>query len=341
MSDDGFGRNEYVETTRSLVVVTAPGPGSGKMATCLSQIYHEYKRGVKAGYAKFETFPVWNLPLKHPLNVAYEAATADLQDTIMIDPFHLEAYGTTAINYNRDIEVFPILCAMFERINGGSPYRSPTDMGVNMLGYCISDDEVCREASKAEIIRRYYAALCQERRGLSGKEAIYKIELLMKQCGISTSDRKVAQAAIKKAGESHAPAAAIELSDGRIITGKTSALLGASSAMLINALKALAGIDDSVMLMSPTIIEPIQNLKVNHLGNHNPRLHIDELLIALSICALNDKNAKASLEQLKNLKDCQMHSSVILSEVDVNILGKFGINLTCEPVFESHRLYQK
>lgn len=341
MSEDGFGKNEYIETTRSLVVVTAPGPGSGKMATCLSQLFHEHKRGVKAGYAKFETFPIWNLPLKHPVNIAYEAATADLQDINMIDPFHLEAYGTTAINYNRDVEVFPVLCAMFERINGGSPYKSPTDMGVNMAGYCISDDEVCRQAAKEEIIRRYYSALCQERRGFGGKEAIYKIELLMKQCGISSEDRKVVEAAMTRAEATGAPTAAIQLLDGRIITGRTSPLLGASSAMLLNALKELAGIDDKVMLMSPAVIEPIQDLKVNHLGNHNPRLHTDELLIALSICALTDLNAKAAVEQLKNLKGCQMHSSVILSEVDVNVLKKLGIDLTCEPVFQSKRLYQK
>lgn len=341
MSDNGFGKNEYVETTRSLIVITAPGPGSGKMATCLSQLYHEHKRGVNAGYAKYETFPIWNLPLMHPVNIAYEAATADLQDINMIDPFHLEAYGTTAINYNRDVEVFPVLCAMFERINGVSPYKSPTDMGVNMAGYCISDDDACREAAKAEIIRRYYSVLCQERRGLGGKDAIYKIELLMKQCGISVEGRKVVEAAMTRAAVTSTPAAAIELPDGRIITGRTSALLGASSAMLLNALKELAGINDAVLLMSPAVIEPIQDLKVNHLGNHNPRLHTDELLIALSICALSNPHAKAAVAQLKKLKGCEMHSSVILSEVDGNVLKKLGINLTCEPIFQSKRLYQK
>jgi len=341
VSEDGYGKNEYIETTRSLVVVTAPGPGSGKMATCLSQLFHEHMRGVNAGYAKFETFPIWNLPLKHPVNIAYEAATADLQDINMIDPFHLEVYGTTAINYNRDVEIFPVVCAMFERINGSSPYKSPTDMGVNMAGYCISDDEICREAAKAEIIRRYYDTLCQERRGLGGKEAIYKIELLMKQCAISVEDRKVVESALTRAQTTGSPTAAIELMDGRIITGRTSALLGASSAMLLNALKELAGIDDKITLISPTVIEPIQDLKVNHLGNHNPRLHTDELLIAVSICAVTDNNAKAALDQLKNLKGCQMHSSVILSEVDVNVMKKLGINLTCEPIFQSKRLYQK
>lgn len=341
VSEDGFGKNEYIETTRSLVIVTAPGPGSGKMATCLSQLFHEHKRGVNAGYAKFETFPIWNISLKHPVNIAYEAATADLQDINMIDPFHLEAYGKTAINYNRDVEVFPVLCAMFERINGFSPYKSPTDMGVNMAGYCMSDDEACCDAAKAEIIRRYYEALCQERRGLTGKEAIYKIELLMKQCDIFVENRKVVEPSLKRAYSTGAPTASIELGDGRIITGRTSPLLGASSAMLLNVLKELGNIDDSVLLISPTVIEPIQDLKVNHLGNRNPRLHIDELLIALSMCAVNDKNAEIAMEQLKNLKGCDMHSSVILSEVDVKVLKKLGINLTCEPVFQTKRLYQK
>jgi len=340
VSENGYGKNEYIETTRSLVIVTAPGPGSGKMATCLSQLYHEMCRGVKAGYAKFETFPIWNLPLKHPVNIAYEAATADLQDVNMIDPFHLEAYGKTAVNYNRDIEVFPVLKSMFEMIYGSSPYKSPTDIGVNMAGYCITDDEVCREAAKAEIIRRYYEALCIEKKGLSGREAVSKIELLMKQCGISIADRKVAVAAVKRAAETGVPAAAIELHDGRIITGRTSPLLGASSAMLLNALKALAGIDDSVTLISPTVIEPIQDLKVNYLGNRNPRLHTDELLIALSMCAVTDRNAADALTHLIDLKGCEMHSSVILSEVDVKVLKKLGINLTCEPVYQTKRLYR-
>ena len=259
----------------------------------------------------------------------------------MIDPFHLEAYGKTSINYNRDVEVFPVLRAMFEHINGFCPYKSPTDMGVNMAGYCISDDEACREAAKAEIIRRYFEALCQERRGLAGKEAIYKIELLMKQCDISTENRKVVEVAMKRAYETNSPTAAIELADGRILTGRTSPLLGASSAMLLNALKALSGIDDNITLISPTVIEPIQDLKINHLGNRNPRLHTDELLIALSICAVNDKNAYIAMEQLKHLKGCEMHSSVILSEVDVKVLKRLGINLTCEPIFQTKRLYQK
>ena len=341
VSEDGYGKNEYIETTRSLVVVTAPGPGSGKMATCLSQLFHEHTRGVKAGYAKFETFPIWNLPLKHPVNIAYEAATADLEDVNMIDPFHLEAYGKTAINYNRDVEVFPILSAIFQRIYGHSPYKSPTDMGVNMAGLCITDDNACREAAKAEIIRRYYDALCQERKGMAGKSQIYKTELLMQQCGITVEDRKVVAAAIRRAQETGAPAAAIELPDGRIITGRTSPLLGASSAMLLNALKELGGVDDGITLISPTVIEPIQDLKVDHLGNRNPRLHTDELLVALSICAVTDKNAETALAQLKRLKGCEMHSSVILSEVDVKVLKKLGINLTCEPVYQTKRLYQK
>lgn len=341
VSEDGYGKNEYIETSRSLVVVTAPGPGSGKMATCLSQLFHENKRGVKAGYAKFETFPIWNLPLKHPVNIAYEAATADLQDVNMIDPFHLEAYEKTAVNYNRDVEVFPVLSAMFERIYGYSPYKSPTDMGVNMVGFCIIDDEICRNAAKKEIIRRYYEALCQEKKGLDGKETIYKIELLMKQCGISVSERKVAASAIKRAMETGLPVAAIELHNGKILTGRTSPLLGASSAMLLNALKEIAGIEDSITLISPSVIEPIQDLKVNHLGNRNPRMHTDELLIALSICAVTDKNAAKALACLKDLRGCEMHSSVILSEVDVKTLKKLGINLTCEPVYQTKRLYQK
>ncbi|PKM62963.1 MAG: hypothetical protein CVU97_02725 [Firmicutes bacterium HGW-Firmicutes-21] len=341
VSEDGYGRNEYIETTRSLVVVTAPGPGSGKMATCLSQLFHEHMRGVKAGYAKFETFPIWNLPLKHPVNIAYEAATADLQDVNMIDPFHLEAYGKTAVNYNRDIEVFPVLCAVFERIYGTSPYKSPTDMGVNMAGLCITDDNACCEAAKAEIIRRYYDALCQERKGMAGKAQIYKIELLMQQCGITTADRRVVASALKRAAETGSPVAALELPSGEIITGRTSSLLGASSAMLLNALKAIGGIDDAITLISPTVIEPIQDLKVDHLGNRNPRLHTDELLIALSICAVNDKNAETALAQLKKLKGCEMHSSVILSEVDVKVLKTLGINLTCEPIYQTKRLYQK
>ncbi len=341
VSDEGYGKNEYIETSRSLVVITAPGPGSGKMATCLSQLYHEYKRGIKAGYAKYETFPIWNLPLKHPVNLAYEAATADLNDVNMIDPFHLEAYGETTINYNRDVEIFPVLSAMFEKIMGECPYKSPTDMGVNMAGYAIIDDEATRGASKQEIIRRYYNTLCQKRQGTADDDQVYKLELLMKQAEITIADRPVVTAANVKAEMTGEPAAAIEFPDGRIITGKTSTLLGASSAMLLNALKAMAGIEDSVQLISPDTIGPIQTLKVNHLGNKNPRLHTDEVLIALSICASTDEQAKRAIDQLQNLKGSEVHSSVILSQVDVNTFRKLGINLTCEPTYQNQSLYHK
>ncbi len=341
VSEDGYGKNDYIETTRKLVVVTAPGPGSGKMATCLSQLYHENKRGIKAGYAKFETFPIWSIPLQHPVNVAYEAATADLADVNMIDPFHLEAYGKTTVNYNRDVEVFPVLNAMFDKIIGESPYKSPTDMGVNMAGFGIIDDEVVSEASKQEIIRRYYAALCQRRQGIADDEECLKIELLMKQAGITVDDRKVVSAAKVKAEATGEPAAAIELPDGRIITGKTSELLGPSSAMLLNALKALAGIDDKKELIKATTLGPIQDLKVNHLGNRNPRLHTDEVLIALSICAAEDPDARAAIEQIHNLRGSEVHSSVILSHVDKNVFRKLGVNLTCEPVYETKSLYHK
>ena len=341
VSDEGYGRNEYIETSRSLVVVTAPGPGSGKMATCLSQLYHEYKRGIKAGYAKYETFPIWNLPLKHPVNLAYEAATADLNDVNMIDPFHLEAYGETTINYNRDVEIFPVLSATFEKIMGECPYKSPTDMGVNMAGFGIIDDEVTREAAKQEIIRRYYNTLCQKVQGMADDGQILKIELLMKQAGITPDDRPVVSAAKVKAEMTGEPAAAIELPDGRVITGKTSMLLGASSAMLLNALKTLAGIEDKVELISPETIGPIQTLKTQHLGNHNPRLHTDEVLIALSICAVNDDLARRAMEQLQMLKGSEVHSSVILSQVDMNVFRKLGINLTCEPVYQNSKLYHQ
>ena len=341
VSDEGYGKNDYIETQRPLVVITAPGPGSGKMATCLSQLYHEYKRGVKAGYAKFETFPIWNIPLKHPVNLAYEAATADLNDVNMIDPFHLEAYGETTINYNRDVEIFPVLEAMFEKIMGSCPYKSPTDMGVNMAGYGIIDDEVTKEASKQEIIRRYYNTLCQIRQGTADNEQKLKLELLMKQAGTSIEDRPVVSAAKIKAETTGDPAAAIQLADGRIITGKTSELLGATSAMLLNALKSLAGIADDVQLISPTIIEPIQNLKTGHLHSKNPRLHTDEVLIALSICAATDETAKDAIDQLQNLAGTEFHSSVILSQVDMNVLRKLGINVTCEPNYESQKLYHR
>ena len=341
VSDAGYGKNEYIETERRLVVVTAPGPGSGKLATCLSQLYHENARGIKAGYAKFETFPIWNLPLKHPVNVAYEAATADLSDVNMIDPFHLEAYGETTVNYNRDVDAFPVLSAIFEKIYGEAPYKSPTDMGVNMAGNCIIDDEVCREASKLEIIRRYYAAMCNHRKGLSDGGDVCKIECLMNATGISAENRPVIAAATAKAAETNQPAAALELPDGSIVTGKTSSLLGATSAMLLNALKALGNIDDRIHLISPSVIEPVQDLKVNHLGNHNPRLHTDEVLVALSICAATNPTAELAMRQLEKLKGCEAHSSVILSQTDDNVLKKLGINITCEPKYQTKKLYHK
>ena len=331
VSDEGYGRNEYIETTKPLVVVTAPGPGSGKMATCLSQLYHENKRGLKAGYAKFETFPIWNLPLKHPVNVAYEAATADLNDVNMIDPFHLEAYGTTTVNYNRDVEIFPVLNAMFTQIMGESPYKSPTDMGVNMVGNCIFDDEACKEASLQEIIRRYYNGLCDFKKGIGSKETVYKLELLMRQAGISTENRKVVSIATEKSEATGGPAVAIELDDGRIATGKTSALLGASAAALLNALKTLADIDHDYHLVAPEAIEPIQTLKIDYLGSRNPRLHTDEILIALSISAANDPKARLALEQLPKLKGCEVHSTVMLSSVDERVFKKLGTHLTCSP----------
>ena len=335
VSEEGYGKNDYIETSRPLVVVTAPGPGSGKMATCLSQLYHEHLRGVNAGYAKFETFPIWNLPLKHPVNLAYEAATADLNDVNMIDPFHLEAYGTTTVNYNRDVEIFPVLRAMFEQIVGECPYKSPTDMGVNMAGSCIFDDEVVCEASRQEIVRRYYSALCGQRQGTITEDTVFKLELLMKKAGVSIHDRKVVSPALQKAALTGAPAAAMELPDGTIVTGRTSDLLGAASALLLNALKVLGGISDDIRLISPVIIEPIQHLKVDHLGNRNPRLHTDEVLIALSICAATNPTAELAMEQLYNLRGCEVHSSVILSPVDEKVFRRLGINITCEPMYEN------
>ena len=340
LSENGFGRNEYVPTTRKLVVVTAPGPGSGKMATCLSQLYHEYIRGVKAGYAKFETFPIWNLPLNHPVNVAYEAATADLNDVNMIDPFHLEAYGITTVNYNRDVEIFPVLNAIFEKIMGRSPYKSPTDMGVNMAGNCIVDDEVCRESSKAEVIRRYYAALCDVRKGRIGREVAAKIEILMSKLNLTAENRRVVPAALNKSALTGGnPAVAIELNDGRIVTGKTGDLLGASAACLINAIKTLAGVEDAVQLLSPTVIEPIQKLKVNEMGSVNPRLHTDEVLIALAILAAENENVKKAVGALSELKNCELHSTVILSHVDENVFKKLGLHCTYEPKKQAEGVY--
>ena len=331
-SEDGFGKDDYVETTRPLVVITAPGPGSGKMAVCLSQLYQENKRGIKAGYAKFETFPIWNLPLKHPLNVAYEAATADLNDVNMLDPFHLDAYGKTTVNYNRDIEIFPVLNAIFEGIFGENPYKSPTDMGVNMIGFCISDDEVCCEASKAEIIRRYYTALCNLADGKSEESEVNKIALLMKQMKISTENRRTTIAAKDRKLQEGVNAAAIELADGTVITAKTSTLLGPCAALLLNATKYLAGIDHSVKLIPQQMIEPIQRTKVTLLHGKNPRLHTDEVLVALSMLSLNDENCRKALATLPQLSGCQVHSTVMLSEVDHKIFKKLGIGLTCDPV---------
>ena len=339
VSENGYGRNEYIETTRPLVIVTAPGPGSGKMATCLSQLYHENRRGIKAGYAKFETFPVWNLPLNHPVNLAYEAATADLNDVNMIDPFHLEAYGVTTVNYNRDVEIFPVLSAMFEGIYGSCPYKSPTDMGVNMAGNCIVDDEACREAGRQEIIRRWYTGMNRLVEGDAEKSEVTKIEFLMKQAGVTASNRPVVHAALLKAEVTGAPAAALELPDGRIVTGKTSELLGASAAVLLNAVKTLGDIPDEIKLISPTVIEPVQTLKVKYLGSKNPRLHTDEILIALSMNAASDPNAAHALEQLKKLRGCQVHTSVMLSEVDIRIMNKLGLQLTSEPRYENKKIY--
>ena len=339
VSDEGFGKNDYIETTRPLVVITGPGPGSGKMATCLSQLYHHHQRGVKAGYAKFETFPIWNLPLKHPVNLAYEAATADLNDVNMIDPFHLQAYGETTVNYNRDVEVFPVLSAMFETILGESPYKSPTDMGVNMVGNCIVDDSTVCEAARQEIIRRYYAALCDRRRGQGSDEIVYKLELLMKQAQADPAQRTVIAAAEGKAEENGEPAAAIQLPDGKIVAGKTSDLMGASSAALLNALKALAGIDDQIHLISPDAISPIQSVKTLHLGSKNPRLHSDEVLIALAISAATDPLAAKALNALDQLRDCEAHSSVILSSADSTIYSKLGMHLTCSPKYQTNKLF--
>lgn len=339
VSEEGYGKNEYIVTERPLVVVTAPGPGSGKMATCLSQLYHENKRGVKAGYAKYETFPIWNIPLNHPVNVAYEAATADLNDVNMIDPFHLDAYGEMAVNYNRDVEIFPVLSAMMTKIMGSSPYKSPTDMGVNMAGYCIVDDEVCRKASEQEIIRRYYAALYDARKGVGSKEVVSKIDILMQKMHITINDRAVVGRALEKELVTGCPCAAMQLSDGRIVTGKTGKLLGAAAATLINALKLLGDLDDSIDLISSALIEPIQKLKVNNMGSDNPRLHTDEILICLAVSAATNPVAQHALNQLSKLKGAQVHSSVVLSHVDNKTLKKLGIDVTCEPKRKEDSVY--
>ena len=341
VSEDGLGKNDYIETTRSLIVVTAPGPGSGKMATCLSQLYHDHKRGITAGYAKFETFPVWNLPLSHPVNLAYEAATADLNDVNMIDPFHLEAYGKTAVNYNRDVEIFPVLNTIFERIQGVSPYKSPTDMGVNMAGNCIIDNDICCEASKKEIIRRYYAESVKNLRTMGDGSAVRKLELLMNQVGLTPENSPVVSAALLKAETTGAPAGAMVLPDGTVITGKTSTTLGAASALLLNALKTLGNIDDELDLISAQVLEPICNLKTAYLKHQNPRLHTDEVLMALTISALSSPVAKLAKEQLSKLRGSDAHFSVIISEEDEKILRRLGINVSFEPKYENKRLYHK
>ena len=340
VSDNGYGKNDYIETERNLVVITAPGPGSGKMATCLSQLYHDHKRGLRSGYAKFETFPIWNIPLSHPVNIAYEAATADLNDVNMIDPYHLEAYGQTTVNYNRDVEIFPVVSAMLKLVSGEEcPYKSPTDMGVNMAGYCIIDDEAARNASEDEIIRRYYAALIDQRRGKSDGSEVLKIKLLMNKAGITTDKRSCIKAALDKAESTGAPAVGWELPNGTIVTGKTSSLMGAVSAALINALKVVSRIPDDIQLISEDILAPVQDLKVNYLGNHNPRLHTDEVLIALAISAQTNPVAKRAFKSIGKLKNSEVHSTVILSQVDENVLKKLGCHLTCEPVYQTKKLF--
>ena len=341
VSDEGFGKNEYVQTEKSLVVVTAPGPGSGKMAVCLSQLYHEHKRGVNAGYAKFETFPIWNIPLNHPVNLAYEAATADLNDINMIDPYHFEAYNEQTVNYNRDVEIFPVLKAIFTQILGESPYKSPTDMGVNMVGNCITDDDVTREAAKQEIIRRYYTAICKKRKGASNDDEISKLEVLMEKAGTSCDDRKVAVTAREKSEESGAVAAALELNDGVIVTGKDSQLLSCSAALVLNALKYLGSVHDEIMLISPVIIEPIQKLKTKHLGSDTAKLGVSEVLMALSICAATNPMAEHALSQLSKLKKCEFHSTVILPEEEIETIKKLGVNVTCDPEFDSTKLFHR
>lgn len=341
VSEKGYGKNDFIETTRPLILVTAPGPASGKMAVCLSQLYQEHQRGVRAGYAKFETFPIWNLPLKHPVNIAYEAATVDLNDVNMIDPFHLEAYGVTTVNYNRDIEVFPILNAIFARIWGESPYKSPTDMGVNMVGYCFTDDAMICAAARQEVIRRFYTKLCETRKGLATEEEVDKLRLLMQQLNLTDDDRPVLAAARKRADQTGAPAAAIQLPDGTVVTSKTSSLLGASAALILNALKKLAGIPKPDKLIPPEVIGPVQDLKCQYLGNRNPRLHSDEILVALSITAATSPSAALAMAQLPRLKGCEVHTTVILSQADENIFRRLGVNLTSEPKYQTHKLFHR
>ena len=341
VSDEGLGRNEYIETSRSVVVVTAPGPGSGKMATCLSQLYHEHKRGIRAGYAKYETFPIWNLPLKHPVNLAYEAATADLNDVNMIDPFHLEAYGKTTVNYNRDVEVFPVLNAMFERIQGTSPYKSPTDMGVNMAGFAIVDDAACQEASRQEILRRYYDVQVAYTQGKCDQVPVRKLELVMRQADVTPDICPAVAASLAKAEQTMGPAGAMVLPDGAVVTGKTSTLLGASAALLLNALKHMAGIDPDMDLIAPSVIAPISHMKTTHLGHHNPRLHSDEVLIALAMSGLTNPFAERAQDMLQSLRGCDAHFTVIINNEDANLYKRLGINVSCEPKYEIKRLYHK
>ena len=341
MSDEGLGKNEYIETTRSLIVVTAPGPGSGKMATCLSQLYHDNRRGIRAGYAKYETFPIWNLPLKHPVNLAYEAATADLNDVNMIDPFHLEAYGKTTVNYNRDVEIFPVLAAMFRMIQGECPYKSPTDMGVNMAGFAIVDDAVCQAASRMEILRRYYAGCVERAKGQADECVVRKLELVMQQAGVTPEICPAVAAALEKEQTTGKPAGAMVLPDGSVVTGRTSPLLGASAALLLNALKHMAGIDHKLDLIPASVIEPISTMKTDYLGHRNPRLHSDEVLIALAISGLTNPLADMVQAQLKNLRGCDAHFSVIISEEDAKLYKRLGINVSCEPKYEIKSLYHK
>ncbi len=341
VSEQGFGANEYSETSRDVVVVTAPGPGSGKLATCLSQVYHDHARGIAAGYAKFETFPIWNLPLEHPVNLAYEAATADLDDVNLIDPYHLAAYGQQVTSYNRDVEVFPLMKTLLEELTGSSPYASPTDMGVNLAGDCIVDDAVCREASRQEIIRRYYKALVDERINDLDDTVSQRVALVMSKAGCQPEDRAVVGPALAVEERTGEPASAIELADGTIITGKTSDLLGCSAAMLLNALTHLAGIEDEVHLLSPEAIEPIQTLKTEHLGSRNPRLHTDEVLIALSVSAADDHHARGALAELRNLAGCDVHTTTILGTVDEDIFRSLGALVTSEPKFQRKALYRK
>lgn len=341
VSDEGYGKNDYIDTTHPLIVVTAPGPGSGKMATCLSQLYHDYRRGVSAGYAKFETFPVWSLPLKHPVNLAYEAATADLDDVNMIDPFHLQAYGQTTVNYNRDVEIFPVLSAIFEKITGTCPYQSPTDMGVNLAGSCIIDDEVVQQAACQEIIRRYYDALCERRQGKAAADTVYKLELLMQQAGIHTGLRAVTVKAMEVAQKTGEPAMVIEMPDGTLVDGKTSDLMGCSAAALLNCLKHALGIEHKVHFLAQSAIEPIQTLKIQHLGSENPRLHSDEVLIALATSAYTDPVSEKALRCLPQLKGCQAHCSVMMSPPDLMTYRKLGLQLTCQPEYQTNKLYHR